>query len=491
VYAGLDPAKNTGSQVSGRANRANDPKSTGRRSGRNYLAPFGDTWGVWSPIHRRRLVLADEPEASKPDEASRKRTSDWLKRIATIGVPVLIAVLVTALSPLGDALKERLFPTSATAHGTVTLDGEPLAGADVLVDEAAPSATGSNGGFVVEHVGKGRHQLEISGPGIEAYHSEFVVPQGSRTVELGEIDLPAAATVVADMRTPKPIGSDLYEWDLAVWIRASHEFLGRTNSVNYLNVAELINTPVKANTRENLFCVQFVTTLPIGQIVFGGATAQVELSNGTELQLALDDVQQVGNAVRPPGCTRVDSASASTPTSPPTSIEPGTETTSPPIHHDGTTTAPVTTAGTERIALPAVAGQTEDAAVATLEGEPYSLRVTVSREEDPDVAEGLVIRTEPPALTLVDKGAAVTVVVASGKATFEVPNMVGSNESDARAALSALVVAVTSQDLPAGDPSNGKVTAQSIAAGEQVRFGSKITITVGKGAAATTTTKPR
>ncbi len=57
---------------------------------------------------------------------------------------------------------------------------------------------------------------------------------------------------------------------------------------------------------------------------------------------------------------------------------------------------------------------------------------------------------------------------------------------------------MTTQDLPAGDPNNGKVTSQSVAGGQQLPAGSKITLTVGKAAApppptaapTTTTTAP-
>ena len=63
------------------------------------------------------------------------------------------------------------------------------------------------------------------------------------------------------------------------------------------------------------------------------------------------------------------------------------------------------------------------------------------------------------------------------------PNVVGATENQARAALSQFDVSVTIQDLPAGDPNDGKVTSQSVAGGQQLPAGSKITLTVGKAAA--------
>jgi serine/threonine-protein kinase len=150
----------------------------------------------------------------------------------------------------------------------------------------------------------------------------------------------------------------------------------------------------------------------------------------------------------------------------------------------------VVSSGPDQIAMPSMIGQTEAVAKANLEGAPYGFKVTVTREQTSTVAEGLVIRTNPPAQTLVNKGGAVTIVVSSGAPALDVPNVVGTPEAQARAALGQFDISAVTQDLPAGDPNDGKVTAQSVAAGQQLPAGSKITITVGKAAAATTTQAP-
>jgi serine/threonine-protein kinase len=137
--------------------------------------------------------------------------------------------------------------------------------------------------------------------------------------------------------------------------------------------------------------------------------------------------------------------------------------------------------------MPTVIGQTQDAAKANLEAAPFNFKVTVTTEEKSDVAAGIVIRTNPPAQTLVTKGGEVTIVVSAGAPPIDVPNVVGTSEGQARAALSQFDVSVTTQDLPAGDPSDGKVVAQSVAGGQQLPAGSKITLTIGKAAAPTTT----
>ena len=69
-----------------------------------------------------------------------------------------------------------------------------------------------------------------------------------------------------------------------------------------------------------------------------------------------------------------------------------------------------------------------DEARAFLEAEPYGFRVTSPSEETAEVTAGLVIRTNPPAGTLVDKGGQVTLIVSSGAPSAEVPNVVGQTE---------------------------------------------------------------
>ena len=81
-----------------------------------------------------------------------------------------------------------------------------------------------------------------------------------------------------------------------------------------------------------------------------------------------------------------------------------------------------------------------------------------------------------------------TIVVSSGAPPIDVPNVVGATGEPRPAPRSSQFdVNITIQDLPAGDPNDGKVTSQSVAGGQQLPAGSKITLSVGKAAAATTT----
>ena len=145
----------------------------------------------------------------------------------------------------------------------------------------------------------------------------------------------------------------------------------------------------------------------------------------------------------------------------------------------------IVSSGRDQQAVPQIViGRPEADARQLLENPPYSFVVSTVTEETNDVAAGLVIRTQPAVGTLVDIGGPVTLVVSSGAPTVEVPNIVGETEGTARTRLADFDVIVVVQDLPAGDGNDGRVLAQSVAAGQRAPAGSQIQLTIGRAAAA-------
>ncbi len=106
------------------------------------------------------------------------------------------------------------------------------------------------------------------------------------------------------------------------------------------------------------------------------------------------------------------------------------------------------------------------------------------------VPAGSVISTDPPGGSSVQRNSVVQIVVSTGVEQVRVPDVVGPTEADARDEIrsSGLVVAVTPQSVPAGDPSAGRVISQDPSGGRDVDRGSTVSIVVGVAAAATTTT---
>ncbi len=145
--------------------------------------------------------------------------------------------------------------------------------------------------------------------------------------------------------------------------------------------------------------------------------------------------------------------------------------------------------GAETHVLPVLEGQTERDAVTALQS--LGLLSTVNDEFSNTVEEGLVIRTEPEAGAEVRSGDTILLVVSQGPRPVQVPNLLGSTQSQAEAALSnlGLVMNVSASTQPVVDASqDGKVVAQFPEDGVEVFPGDVVTVTLGKFTPPPTTT---
>ena len=127
-------------------------------------------------------------------------------------------------------------------------------------------------------------------------------------------------------------------------------------------------------------------------------------------------------------------------------------------------------------------GQTEEAALEVLRGEPYEFDVTVERVASSTIEAGTVIDISPAGGELVPRGGPVTLTVSDGPAPIEVPPVAGLTEGRARNALrdAGLQAQVEYVDVPAGSADDGRVKAQDIPAGSLATPGTVITLTVGR-----------
>lgn len=140
--------------------------------------------------------------------------------------------------------------------------------------------------------------------------------------------------------------------------------------------------------------------------------------------------------------------------------------------------------------IPNVQGQVAAAAQQLLQSAPYNFIVTITQENSPTVERGRVMRTEPAIGVSLAPGSPITMFVSKGVSTVAVPAVETLTEADARAQLNAsgLIADVKYQDVPSGDPGDGRVISQGTQAGTQVEIGSTVKITVGRGVVPTTTT---
>ena len=136
--------------------------------------------------------------------------------------------------------------------------------------------------------------------------------------------------------------------------------------------------------------------------------------------------------------------------------------------------------GPAQVVVPNVVNLSSSAAANQLGG--LGLVTTEQPEASDTVAAGNVIRTDPPAGTEVAAKSQVVLVVSSGAAPVEVPNVVGMSESAARDDLqnANLRSSVVNVDVPFGSPQANVVIDQTPAAGEQVRPNTTVTIRIGR-----------
>ena len=149
----------------------------------------------------------------------------------------------------------------------------------------------------------------------------------------------------------------------------------------------------------------------------------------------------------------------------------------------------VVSTGLEEFTIPVdLAGRSEGDASFILAN--LGLEVDFDSEFSPDILEGFVVRTDPPAGATVKKGDQVVVYTSDGPEPVVVPNLVGVTEDQARTALEALgleirVAATTVEVIAERD---GLVAEQLPEAGAEVDPGSTVSVTLGKAPGVTTTT---
>jgi serine/threonine protein kinase/beta-lactam-binding protein with PASTA domain len=141
----------------------------------------------------------------------------------------------------------------------------------------------------------------------------------------------------------------------------------------------------------------------------------------------------------------------------------------------GSTVIIVRSKGAEPKPVPNVAGKTKDEAFAELTSLGFE-PVEGQPEKAGNVEGGRVVRTDPPANTVVQPGAnkRVTVVLSSAPATVTVPQVEGKKLRDAKKQLEDLGLKVELQFSRNG---NSTVVNQSVRSGTKVEKGSRITLT--------------
>jgi len=139
------------------------------------------------------------------------------------------------------------------------------------------------------------------------------------------------------------------------------------------------------------------------------------------------------------------------------------------------------TLGTGQAAVPNVVGDTQTVASAAIVTAGLTVG-TIIQQSSSTVPSGNVISESPVALTLVNTGSSVSLVVSSGATQVAVPNVVGDTQTAASAAIvtAGLTVGTVTQQSSSTVPS-GNVISESPVAGTLVNTGSSVSLVVSSG----------
>jgi len=148
----------------------------------------------------------------------------------------------------------------------------------------------------------------------------------------------------------------------------------------------------------------------------------------------------------------------------------------------------VVSEGAEEFELPNLVGMEDGDAFSELAALDLEWDTERESSEEP---EGTVIRTQPGAGELVAAGDVIVVVISNGPPPVAVPDLTGMTYDEAREALEdrGLEIGENAPIAPTDDPDlDGRVIAQSPAAGTQVERGTTVGVTLGNFSETTTTT---
>ncbi|MBT8193867.1 MAG: Stk1 family PASTA domain-containing Ser/Thr kinase [Acidimicrobiia bacterium] len=150
-------------------------------------------------------------------------------------------------------------------------------------------------------------------------------------------------------------------------------------------------------------------------------------------------------------------------------------------HPPGTEVVLVVSAGPEQVVLSEYTGFTAIDALAALSN--LGVQTVLEKEFHPTIPDGEVIRTDPPALSIIPKSQVVKLIVSLGIEPVAVPSLIGNTQAEAQNALTALGLSIAFGDpieVGADSGQEGLVLAQSTPATVLVEPGTTITVQIGE-----------
>jgi uncharacterized membrane protein YgcG len=403
------------------------------------------------------------PRSSESDQGATvnsqpgARIPDWVsKLVLPIAVSVVGAILVTALTPLGENLRELLFPTKADVSGSVTVNGHRAAGARLELDGEPVTAADDEGTFVIRDVDDGDHTLEVKAVSSRLKRQPFSVERGSSEEVLGEISLSPLAQLGYD----PSVGASFegLTLDVTLWIIAERDVLDGIESVQYALPGPFPPTVVTVrNAPEQAFCLRRKGTFQSG----GGVrnpSALVDLGDGRTFSISAQGGGQPGT----PACA----------------LSGGGGSGGAGGGGGGSGGGGGGGGGSSSVTVPPVTSQPFEQAKASLQ----ALGFDVARKDvDSDQRTGIVVSQRPAGGASVARGSMVTLSVSKGPKSVTVPDVTGQDEKAASAVLENFGFRVKVVQDETDDPNkDGIVLRQDPAGGAERPQGDQVTIVVGR-----------
>jgi beta-lactam-binding protein with PASTA domain len=138
----------------------------------------------------------------------------------------------------------------------------------------------------------------------------------------------------------------------------------------------------------------------------------------------------------------------------------------------GSSVTVIVSDGPEPVAIPDIAGMTEDKAVAALTAKGFE--VVVEEDFSKNVARGRAIGTDPAAQTELQPGETIVLRISLGPEYFDAPDLQGMSVEAARNLAESMGLRLTALQVPGSSGSN--IVSQLPPGGTRVRYGSTITV---------------
>jgi hypothetical protein len=122
---------------------------------------------------------------------------DWVgKPLVAVVITAFITAFLALFTGIGEDIKERVNPTSASVTGVVVKNGRAVARTPVKLDCRPAGTTDSFGGFVLLRVGDGFHTLTVTEGRSIVYVRGFAIERRQTQLQLEPADLALAAPIV-------------------------------------------------------------------------------------------------------------------------------------------------------------------------------------------------------------------------------------------------------------------------------------------------------